>query len=75
MEDIFNDTMLELREIKSSLLILQKAISNENEYDTISYEDIDNNLEILIDKMDKVIEKMCKIHCVAIKVNNTSLPS
>ena len=46
MENKLKDICLELKEIKSCMLILQKALENEN--DEILKTDIDNYLEILL---------------------------
>ena len=53
MENKLKDICLELKEIKSCMLILQKALENEN--DEILKTDIDNYLEILLEKIDKAI--------------------
>lgn len=63
MEINISDNLTELqgnlREIKSSLIILQQAIENNDEI--INLEDIDNHLEILIEKFNTTIENMEKI--------------
>lgn len=63
MEINISDNLTELqgnlREIKSSLIILQQAIENNNEI--INFEDLDNHLEILIEKFNTTIENMEKI--------------
>lgn len=57
--DNLADIQGNLREIKSSLIILQQAIENNNEI--INFEDIDNHLEILIEKFNTTIEDIEKI--------------
>ncbi len=55
MENNAPDLYLNLKEIRSCLIILQKAIQNESENDEIEYSDISNYLEIAINKMEHVI--------------------
>ncbi len=54
MENKIADLKLELKEIKSCIYILQKAIENEN--NEIILSDISNYLEIALNKLDKMIE-------------------
>ncbi|MGM9993646.1 MAG: hypothetical protein ACI37R_02840 [Candidatus Avigastranaerophilus sp.] len=59
IEDKLTELQGNLREIKSSLIILQQAIENNDEI--INIEDIDNHLKILIEKFNTTIENMEKI--------------
>lgn len=47
-----------LSEIKSNMVILQQAV--QNEYNRANLDDIDNNLELLINKFDTIIDKTKK---------------
>ncbi len=55
MEFDLIDLRLELEEILSCMVILQKAIDNEN--DKVLFSDISNCLEIISCKMKKIIKK------------------
>ena len=59
MEDLKNEFQLYLNEIRSCIVILQKAL--ENECDEIEFRDIKNYLEIAKDKCDQVINIYQKI--------------
>ncbi len=54
MENKIADLRLGLKEIRSCIYILQKAIENENE--EIFLFDISNYLEVALNKLDKIIE-------------------
>lgn len=47
-----------LSEIKSNMVILQQTV--QNEYNRANLDDIDNNLELLINKFDTIIDKTKK---------------
>ena len=53
MEDKIADFYLQLQEIRSCIIILQKAIENEDEETGLS--DINNYLTIALDKINHVI--------------------
>ena len=55
MENEFADIIMKIREIKSSLIILQQAIQNENKL--ISLSNIDDNLEIIIENVENTLSK------------------
>lgn len=55
MENEFADIKMKIREIKSSLIILQQAIQNENKL--ISLSNIDDNLEIIIENVENTLNK------------------
>ncbi len=55
MENEFADIKMKIREIKSSLIILQQAIQNENKL--ISLSNIDDNLEIIIENVENTLSK------------------
>ena len=55
MENEFADIKMKIREIKSSLIILQQAIKNENQL--ISFSNIDDNLEIIIENIEDTLNK------------------
>ena len=55
MEDIITELCIELKECKSFMVILQQAIQNEGRDTTMS--DIDNSLDVLIEKINKAIKK------------------
>lgn len=55
MENEFADIKMKIREIKSSLIILQQAIQNENKL--ISLSNIDDNLEIIIENVEITLNK------------------
>lgn len=56
MENKLADIRLQLEEIKSCLVVTQRAA--ENEYDNISYIDISNCLEVAVDLMNKTIHNI-----------------
>ena len=53
MEDKIADLYLQLQEVRSCIIILQKAIENESE--EIGLSDINNYLTIALDKTNNVI--------------------
>ncbi len=55
MENEFADIKMKIREIKSSLIILQQAIQNENKL--ISLSNIDDNLELIIENVENTLSK------------------
>lgn len=55
MENEFADVKMKIREIKSSLIILQQAVQNENQL--ISFSNIDDNLEIIIENIEDTLNK------------------
>ena len=55
LESKVADFGLELKELLSSLTILKSALENENE--TLATNDVDNFLEIIIEKFQKSIAK------------------
>lgn len=55
MENEFADVKMRIREIKSSLIILQQAIQNENQL--ISFSNIDDHLEIIIENIEDTLNK------------------
>lgn len=56
MENKLADVRLQLEEIKSCLIVTQRATENEN--DDISYIDISNCLEVAIDLMNRTIRNI-----------------
>lgn len=56
MENKLADIRLQLEEIKSCLIVTQRATENEN--DDISYIDISNCLEVAIDLMNRTIRNI-----------------
>lgn len=60
MENDIPDLYLGLQEIRSCLVILQKAVQNEGEKDEIEYSDISNYLEVAIGKAEHVIKLLEK---------------
>lgn len=56
MENETSDIFLQLNEILSCIMILQKAVLNEAEQGDLTYNDIANYLEILKNKMESTIE-------------------
>lgn len=56
MENKLADIRLQLEEIKSCLIVTQRATENEN--DDISYIDISNCLEVAIDLMNRTIHNI-----------------
>lgn len=54
MEDKLTDLKLSMQEIESSLIILQKALNNNEENITIT--NIDNCLEVIIEKTKNTIK-------------------
>ena len=54
MEDKIADLYLQLQEVRSCMIILQKAIENESE--EIGLSDINNYLTIALDKINNVIK-------------------
>lgn len=54
METECVDLKLKIQEINSSLRILQQAIQNEN--DVITYTNIDDYLEIIIEKTSNILD-------------------
>lgn len=56
MENKLADIRLQLEEIKSCLVVTQRATENEN--DDISYIDISNCLEVAIDLMNRTIRNI-----------------
>lgn len=56
MENKLADIRLQLEEIKSCLIVTQRATENEN--DDISYIDISNCLEVAIDSMNRTIRNI-----------------
>lgn len=55
MESEFADIKMKIREIKSSLIILQQAVQNENKL--ISLSNIDDNLEIIIENVENTLNR------------------
>lgn len=49
MDDKLIELKFKIKEIKSCMIILQQAIQNKN--DIVTFEHIDDNLEILIEKL------------------------
>lgn len=60
LEDMSTDCIGDLREIRSSIIILQNAIQNEF-VDTENI-DIDRHLRILLEKHEKTLEKSEILH-------------
>ena len=56
MENKLADIRLQLEEIKSCLIVTQRATKNDN--DDISYIDISNCLEVAIDLMNRTIRNI-----------------
>ena len=54
MEDLINEYQLKLKEIRSCIVVLQQAIQNENK--EVDYSDVDNYLEIILEKINKIIK-------------------
>lgn len=54
MENHIKDMSLQLEELRSCVVILQKALQNEN--DEVFLKDIDNYLEIILGKIDLIIK-------------------
>ena len=54
MEDKIADLYLQLQEVRSCIIILQKAIENESE--EVGLSDINNYLTIALDKINNVIK-------------------
>ena len=54
MEDLINEYQLKLKEIRSCIIVLQQAIQNENK--EVDYSDVDNYLEIILEKINKIIK-------------------
>lgn len=59
MENKIADLKLQIEELKSCIIILQKAIENENE--EIFFSDISNYLEIALFKINKIIKNFERI--------------
>lgn len=59
MENELADLRMRIREIKSSLIVLQQAVQNENQIMTFS--NIDDNLEIIIGKTDEALNNCIEI--------------
>lgn len=59
MENKIADLKLQIEELKSCIIILQKAIENENE--EIFFSDISNYLEIALCKVNKIIKNFERI--------------
>jgi len=53
MENKITDLYQHIKELESGLIVLQNAVQNDN--NIISLENIDNNLEIIIEKVKKII--------------------
>lgn len=53
LENLISEHTLNLKEILSSIVLLQQAI--QNEYAEIKLKDIDNHLEIIIEKLNDTI--------------------
>lgn len=54
MEDLINEYQLKLKEIRSCIVVLQQVIQNENK--EVDYSDVDNYLEIILEKINKIIK-------------------
>lgn len=61
-QDLFGDNNLYLKEIESSLLIMQTALTNEFDGSHITKDDIVNNFEIILDRLKKVHENYDEIY-------------
>ena len=58
MEDLINEYQLQLQEVRSCIVVLQQAVQNENK--EMTYCDVDNYLEIVLEKINKIIESFDK---------------
>ena len=56
LENFIAEYSLNFKEIRSCIVILQQAI--QNEFTETNLKDIDNNLEIIIDKLDRILENI-----------------
>lgn len=54
MEHAYAELKMKIKEVESSLIILQQAVQNENEIITNS--NIDDNLEIIIEKTSEILK-------------------
>lgn len=59
LENLISEHILNLKEILSSIVLLQQAV--QNEYAEIKLKDIDNNLEILIEKLNNTVKNTDEI--------------
>lgn len=59
MDEKINNLQLCIEEIHSSVVILQRAIQYEN--GSISLSDIDNYLEIILERIDKILNELNEI--------------
>lgn len=62
LQDLFADNNMHLREIKSSLLIAQRAMTNEYDAADVTKEDVVNNLELILDKLALIIKNYDEIY-------------
>ena len=54
LENFIAEYSLNFKEIRSCIVLLQQAI--QNDFSETNLKDIDNNLEIIIDKLDRILE-------------------
>lgn len=59
MEDLIADYKLQVKELRSLIVVLQKAV--QNEYDEILKKDISNYLELALNKIDTLIKNINEI--------------
>lgn len=68
MDNELAEVRMNLKEIESILIVLQQAIQNENE--VITFSNIDDNLEIIIEKVQNTIQKFYAMENKKIKIEN-----